>query len=111
MRHCRSSFIQIFVCCLGLVVSHALNAAPFLSDWRGNRTWIGPAYWANPLQDWQVKGEQVRGLAGHDRTLHLLSHQVSRVRGDLEMTVQLRLSGDIEKGKKFPWRLSLRNSW
>ncbi|HUX58573.1 MAG TPA: hypothetical protein VMV77_16505 [Bacteroidales bacterium] len=28
----------------------------FKSNWNstGSRTWIGPEYWTNPLQDWQV---------------------------------------------------------
>ena len=70
-------------------------SVPFQSHWLGSRVWIGPEYWANPLQDWRMDEGQVVALAAHDRTLHQLTHQVTETMGDFEMEVQLRLDGAV----------------
>jgi len=47
-----------------LLISQVSAAEDFSSEWSGNRVWIGPDYWANPLQDWRVEDGEVFGLAG-----------------------------------------------
>jgi hypothetical protein len=49
----------------------------FKSDWRGARIWIGPEYWANPLQDWRTANRTVFAKAGENRTLHRITHRIS----------------------------------
>lgn len=64
----------------------------FRSAWRGSRVWIGPEYWANPLQDWRVEDGEVVARAAAGRTLHLLTHQV-RASGDgFQMATVVRLA-------------------
>jgi len=46
----------------------------FESRWQGTRIWIGPEYWANPLQDWRMQDGEVIAKAGAGRTLHLLTN-------------------------------------
>ena len=69
---------------------------------RGPRTWIGPEYWANRLQDWQVKGgrlECLQGVANKPmRTVHLITHRLGDKDGDLEMTVR---TGVIDAANRF----------
>ena len=53
----------------------------FASEWHEwpNIRWAGPEYWGNRLQDWSVRGGQlVCGVHARDRTLHCLTHTVSR---------------------------------
>jgi hypothetical protein len=54
-----------------------------------DRYWIGPEFWANRLQDWQLKNGRLECINPvlPKRTLHLLSHQLSDRPGSLEMQV------------------------
>ncbi|MBN2091193.1 alkaline phosphatase D family protein [candidate division KSB1 bacterium] len=64
----------------------------FTSDWPSGceRVWIGPEYWANRLQDWQIANGRLEcRTPGTDRNIHLLTHQLSRRNGEFEMRVQL----------------------
>ena len=55
----------LFALLISLTVYHATFAATpdpkkqnaFQSDWKNqnDRIWIGPEYWANPMEDWQLK--------------------------------------------------------
>ena len=66
--------------------------AGFRSAWKGSRTWIGPEYWANPLQDWRVEDGEVVGRAAAGRTLHLLTHQVGATGNGFQTEVSVRLA-------------------
>ncbi len=52
-------------------------------DWNAtpDRTWIGPSFWANRLQDWQAKGGRIecieQAAARPQRTCHVLTHTLS----------------------------------
>ncbi|MCK5822123.1 MAG: alkaline phosphatase D family protein [Bacteroidales bacterium] len=49
--------------------------AQFKHDYK--RPWIGPEYWANPMQDWQVNNGRVECfVSGGDRNLFLLSKEL-----------------------------------
>jgi len=53
-----------------------------------SRTWIGPEYWANPLQDWQLKDGQIECVvSGGFRNVFLLTHEISSQDGDFSMSV------------------------
>lgn len=62
------------------------------------RVWIGPEYWANPLQDWQLnKGRIERVASGGDRNVYLLSHELTDKSGTVKMSVILgRLENNNE---------------
>lgn len=90
--HRRLFFFFIFS-----LISNLVYPTSFKSNWSGDRPWIGPEYWANPLTDWQLEGEEVVGIAASDRTLHNLTHQVVGDAGSLEMSVLVKYDGD-EKG-------------
>lgn len=72
---------------------HAGETAPAVrSDWdqAPDRPWLGPAYWANPLQDWRVQGGRIECLhASADRNVHLLTRQLSSRAGTVEMAVRI----------------------
>ena len=66
----------------------------FISNWNSqeSRTWIGPDYWTNPLQDWQVeKGRLSCTIAGANRSIHLLTHMLENVPGKFETSTVIGL--------------------
>lgn len=54
------------------------------------RTWIGPEYWANRLQDWQLRDGRIEciGADAPLRTVHLLTRTLERNAGDLYTSVR-----------------------
>jgi alkaline phosphatase D len=68
-----------------------------------SRVWLGPEYWANPLQDWQVRENRIECVqSGGDRNVFLLTHELTEKEGTLGMTVVVgRLgqdSSDLQEG-------------
>lgn len=74
------------------------DAVPsFQSNWREwpDMKWCGPEYWGNRLQDWQIKdGRAVCVVSGPNRTLHMLTAQLSSARASLETGVTLEWLND-----------------
>ncbi|MHC4179689.1 MAG: alkaline phosphatase D family protein, partial [Planctomycetota bacterium] len=91
----------LLVFCLSVVA--ACRAAEFESRWpKGvSRTWIGPQYWANRLQDWWIRDGRLECLEASAnkpmRTVHLLTHRIAARKGDLTLTVRLGLIDPINK--------------
>jgi alkaline phosphatase D len=76
--------------------------AEFAYDWDfyPDRTWIGPEFWANRLQDWRLNGDRIECVSGRlpYRTLHLLSHRIGDGDDTLRASVTLGRTGS--PGKK-----------
>ncbi|WP_339925594.1 alkaline phosphatase D family protein [uncultured Cyclobacterium sp.] len=56
------------------------KGSPLKSNWQNwpDMAWVGPEYWGNRLQDWELKnGKAVCNLSAKNRTLHSLTHQLS----------------------------------
>jgi hypothetical protein len=61
-----------------------------------DRVWLGPDFWANPLQDWRVQQGRIECVtAAMDRNVHLLTRQLQKGKGGLRMSVRL---GRVEDG-------------
>ncbi|MHC4822492.1 MAG: alkaline phosphatase D family protein [Planctomycetota bacterium] len=82
---------------LGLVSSCAASPprdTTSLASWQGvpDRTWIGPEYWANRLQDWRLHGGELQCVEASGRyplrTLMLLTEEVRPGDGDLVLRVE-----------------------
>ncbi len=71
----------------------------FESSWKNqnNRFWIGPEYWANRIQDWQINNGRLECVEGSKslRTLHLLTRTLEGGAGTLEMSVETGLISSI----------------
>jgi len=66
----------------------------FKSNWNSTepRIWVGPEYWTNPLQDWQVeKGRLSCTVAGVNRSIHLLTHSLEAESGTFKTKVTIGL--------------------
>ncbi len=72
------------------------GASNFQSRWHEtpDRVWIGPEFWANPLQDWRIADGRLECVhAAPDRHVHLLTRQLGEQRGDLQMRVTVGRAG------------------
>ncbi len=70
------------------------DAADFASQWHHwpNIRWVGPEYWGNRLQDWELQdGRAVCVVTGKNRTLHCLTCQLSDRMEVFEVSVQVHL--------------------
>jgi len=57
-----------------------LSAADFHGTFnaQSDRVWIGPEYWANPMEDWRVAGGRLECTrAGANRNVHVLTRQMA----------------------------------
>ncbi len=65
-----------------------------------DRTWIGPDFWANRLQDWKLEGGQLVCLNETNpmRTVHLLTYNLSDRQSNVDLAVELSMV-DLVMGK------------
>jgi alkaline phosphatase D len=85
----RKIFILIGLCFLLSCQSGPGDSAIFKSNWptKAHRTFIGPDYWANRLQDWQIKDGRLECIfAGANRNVNLLTRQLGS-NGNFKMSV------------------------
>ena len=73
----------------------------FRSSWDTcpDRVWLGPEYWSNPLQDWQIAGGRIECTnPAADRNVHVLTRQLGAHQGSLKMSVRVGRAGGGELG-------------
>lgn len=83
------------------------NKVSFSTGWehQPDRIWIGPEYWANRLQDWKIEDGKVHcvnsklGL----RTVHLLTHHVDTLPGNLTIKLTLGLNSETTRKGNDGW--------
>lgn len=80
----------------------AAEASAFKSQWDKDleRVWLGAEFWANPLQDWQVREGRAECLAAKpNRNVHVLTRELADRKGDLHMSVKIgRVGGGALTG-------------
>jgi len=78
----------------------------FSSTWDSQelRTWAGPEYWSNPLQDWQVKQGRLSCMyAGTNRSVHLLTYDLGPESGTFSSGVVVGLPEKTSDSKATGW--------
>src|SRR5262245_37877420 len=93
--------------------SGAQKSTDSASRWEQSfdRVWLGPEYWANPLQDWHINGGRIECVnSAINRNVHLLTRDLGEAAGDLQMAVQIgRLGGGALAGPgSAGFRLAIR---
>ncbi|MEM9936081.1 MAG: alkaline phosphatase D family protein, partial [Bacteroidota bacterium] len=65
----------------------------YTSDWEGlSRTWVGPDFWANRLQDWELReGELYCLVSAENRNLHILTYRLGEQKGIAELSVSFQV--------------------
>jgi len=84
----------------------APTAGRFESDFARtqDRVWLGPEYWANPLQDWQVSGSRLECVgSGGDRNVALLTHELAERAGSFHCGVTFGRTSDASGAKGDGW--------
>jgi hypothetical protein len=81
----------------------AVAAVPLASQLRAAsvQTWLGPGYWANPLQDWRRIGDRIEcHVSGGDRNVAWLTKELTDGAGSFTMSVRLgKLDADACKAE------------
>lgn len=85
-------------------LTHAQEAAPEFRTSTHNdldRLWLGPDLWANPMQDWRIKGGRIECVnAAPGRNVHSLTRELVDREGDLKISVRVaRADGPTFAGK------------
>lgn len=73
----------------------------FKSNWENwpNMKWVGPEFWGNRLQDWEiVDGKACCVIAAPNRTLHVLTHQLGDSKGLFQESVTIHWDQENQKG-------------
>ena len=62
-----------------------------------DRVWLGGEFWANPMENWVIAdGAAECHSNGGDRNVHLITHQITNLKGSFEMSIDIE---EIEAGK------------
>ncbi|MEZ6100046.1 MAG: alkaline phosphatase D family protein [Pirellulaceae bacterium] len=75
-----------------LFVTSGAWADDFASDWQGTRTWLGPQFWANRLQDWRLENGVAIALAANRRNAHITTVWVD-ANAPFELQTEVALGG------------------
>ncbi|WP_343851456.1 alkaline phosphatase D family protein [Algoriphagus jejuensis] len=100
-----TSFSTPFLFSQGFTGIRQLFASPtpaYQSTWENwpDLHWIGPEFWGNRLQDWEIQGGKAACvISGPNRTLHILTHQLQDGKQDFEQSITLHWRNDTVKGK------------
>ena len=92
----KAIFIMILLHFLTLTGGSAQSdqKSDFRSDWPKDvvRTWVGPEYWANRLQDWRIANGRLECLvSAPNRCVHVLTRQLGVHKGEFKMSVHFGL--------------------
>ncbi len=93
-------FFTLAAALIGGGTTRSAAAAEFASQWENspNRTWIGPDYWANRLQDWRIAEGRLECIAADprtpQRTLHLLTLETGPAHGGFSAAVKIGRTGN-----------------
>ncbi|MFV1968566.1 MAG: alkaline phosphatase D family protein [Pirellulaceae bacterium] len=100
------SAVTTFLCTLSLLTLAAhVDASEFESRWdqTSDRVWIGPDFWANRLHDWRIADGRLECVERRPRypmrTVHLLTHQLTKQPGHLAISVR---TGLVDLEEKIP---------
>ncbi|MDN3686246.1 alkaline phosphatase D family protein [Cyclobacterium jeungdonense] len=78
-----------------------LTLATFQSTWQQwpDMPWVGPEYWGNRLQDWEIQqGRAVCVISDKNRSLHSLTHQLGSESGNFSLQVKMEWLNPEAKG-------------
>ncbi len=88
----KSTLVSALFFILVVLSSCQSNQADVLAQFKYDyeRPWIGPEYWANPMQDWRVNNGRVECfVSGGDRNLFLLSKELNSSNSGFTTKVKL----------------------
>ena len=111
-RLTRCAFAVLSTVFTVLLVSSTSQAAELQSTWHQHpdRVWIGPEFWANPMEDWRLKDGRLECVrTGPGRNVHVLTHQLGADEGTLEMSVLIGLQDGSTGGGTAGFEIGIRS--
>ena len=99
-------FLFIVVLILTSCSNQKKESASYSSKWPEtvHRTWIGPEYWTNRLQDWQLDKGRVECLTSEpNRNINLLNWRLDKKEGNFTIRVRTGLLTDSLASNKKNW--------
>ncbi len=105
------AYLPVLLLCLPL----SAGGAEFSSDWAGlNRPWVGPQYWAGPLQDWRLANDRLECfVSGANRLVFLTTHDVASDGKGFETQVRIGALDGKRAAKEAGWvgmRIGIRGT-
>jgi len=92
----------------GIAVADGDFASAFPSDMQ--RIWAGPDYWTNPMEDWRIADGRLEVVrAGPNRNVHLLTRQLGKQAGTLEMSVLIGRADNGTAPRSAGFRIGIRS--
>jgi alkaline phosphatase D len=98
----RGRVLCFAIACLAATALSDVHADDFRSDFAKvhDRIWLGPALWANPMEDWRIYNGRAECISsGPGRNIQALTCEVGKQAGTLTLSVRLgRLDQADAKG-------------
>ena len=102
-QHWHIAFLFILLIA-GSCTTQKQESTEFTSHWPEgvHRTWIGPEFWANRLQDWQLNNGRIECLTSEtNRNINLLTWRLGEEEGEFSMKVTTGLiTGTLPRNDK-----------
>ncbi|MDY7396048.1 alkaline phosphatase D family protein [Aureibaculum sp. 2210JD6-5] len=103
-------FFKFRILILIIFIVNCKNDTPeddiFISNFNSSqpRTFIGPEYWSNPMQDWQIENGELKCLVSKaNRNVHILTKKLDTVKGNFKMSVELKVLNISDSVKNNDW--------
>ncbi len=75
-----------------------------------DRVWLGGDCWANPMEDWRiVNGAAECQTTGGNRSVHLITHQITNASGEFNLSVAIDQVDVAEKGGSAGFRIGIHS--
>ncbi|WP_236972689.1 alkaline phosphatase D family protein [Membranihabitans marinus] len=77
------------------VRNNAVHTVFYNSPWHNlpDMVWIGESFWANRLQDWEIRGgELLCNICDKNRTAHLLTYQLNDIGNFVQTSIQIKVN-------------------
>jgi hypothetical protein len=88
------------------------GSVPVQDKWNitNDRVWLGGEFWANPMEDWRVQNGEAECLSkGGNRSIHSLTHQLTDVKREFEISVSIKRLEQTSKDGGAGIRLGARS--
>jgi phosphodiesterase/alkaline phosphatase D-like protein len=79
------------------------------------RTWIGPDFWSNPMQDWQLNNGRIECIvSGGDRNVVLLTREIENGNGNFSLSMefgQLDFKKSLDENGWLGFKIGIRGEF
>jgi alkaline phosphatase D len=106
------SLLYTLIVIMGLSILSAPGYASFKSEFpqKTQRCWIGPEYWANPMEDWRINDGRLECISNFsNRNVHLLTQELISGGESFEISVKTGLLDQGQKTGSVGFRIAIQD--